>query len=129
MNTPTPEINIEEIMQQIRAQILAQRAAQTGTSSPVSIQGKRLPPEFYEHLYQAGLVYDQIKPHLYVTKIPIPLIGPLIEQIRQKIHELVMFYVGQLAMEQIKMNTHLLKALSLLAEEMERSDEKLRNEA
>lgn len=124
MNTPTPEINIEEIMQQIRTQILAQRAAQTGTTPPISLQGKRLPPEFYEHLYQAGLVYDQIKPNLYVTKIPIPLIGPLLEQLRQKIHELVMFYVGHLAMQQIKMNTHLLQALSLLAEELERTTEK-----
>ncbi len=114
-----PEINVEEIMQQIRAEILAQRAAQRGQSSIVSTGGRRFSPEFYEHLYQAGLVYDQIKPRPFVRQPAVPLIGPLLGWARQKVHELVLFYVNQLAAEQIKMNTHLLHALNRLSQDLE----------
>ena len=117
-----PEINVEEIMQQIRAEILAQRAAQTGQPPPVSTGGRRFSPEFYEHLYQAGLAYDQIKPQIFVRKTPIPLIGPLLAWARQKVHELVLFYVNQLAAEQIKVNTHLLHALNVLSQDLEQEE-------
>lgn len=115
-----PEVNVEEIMQQIRAEILAQRAAQTGQPPVVSVSGRRFSPAFYEHLYQAGLAYDQIKPRIFVSKVPIPLIGPLIEWARRKVHELVLFYLNQMAAEQMKVNTHLLRALSVLGEDLER---------
>lgn len=118
--TSEPEINVEEIMQQIRAEILAQRAAQTGRPAVISTGGRRFSPEFYEHLYQAGLAYDQIKPRPFVRQPPIPLIGPLLAWARQKVHELVLFYVNQLAAEQIKVNTHLLHALNVLSQDLER---------
>ena len=117
-----PEINVEEIMQQIRAEILAQRAAQAGQPPAVSTGGRRFSPEFYEHLYQAGLTYDQIKPQLFVRKAPFPLIGPLLTWARRKIHELVFFYVNQLAAEQIKVKTHLLHALNVLSQDLEREE-------
>ena len=120
--TSEPEINVEEIMQQIRAEILAQRAAQAGRSPIVSAGGRRFSPEFYEHLYQAGLAYDQIKPQIFVRKATTPLIGPLLTWIRQKVHQLVFFYVNQLAAEQIKVNTHLLRALDLLSQELEQAE-------
>ena len=123
MTTSPPDINVEEIMQQIRAEILAQRAAQTGSEPIVSAQGKRFSPEFYEHLYQAGLAYDQIKPPMLVTKINIPIIGTLVEKVRTKLHELVLFYVNQVAVQQIQVNTHLLKALNVLSAELEREAE------
>ncbi len=50
------EIDVEEIMQQIRARILAEQAnlPQYGETL-VDISGKRFSPEFYEHLYRANL--------------------------------------------------------------------------
>ena len=119
----TEEINIEEIMQQIRKQILARKTAVSGNTSPiVNIEGKRLPPEFYEHLYQAGLTYDQVGVQMNLTPITTPLIGSFLQTLRQKIHELVLFYVNQVAANQIRVNTHLLRSLSILSEYLENED-------
>jgi hypothetical protein len=109
-------VDIEQIMQEIRAEILAQR----GLDAAVPTGGKRLPPEFYEHLYQAALGHDQIGVKLHVTPVKIPLIGPLIERLRQAVHQLVLFYVNQLAAEQVQVNRHLLQALRILSEELEK---------
>jgi hypothetical protein len=118
-----PTVDVEAIMQEIRAEILAQRAGGPGADPIVATSGERFSPAFYEHLYQAGLVYDQLKPDLFVSRSRIPLIGPLLERMRQKIHELVLFYVNQVAADQIRMNTHLLRALSVLAEDLEQERE------
>lgn len=118
------EVNIEEIMQQIRSQILARKTAVSGQDTPiVNIEGKRFLPEFYEHLYQAGLTYDQVGVQMNLTPIDVPIIGSLLQKVRYKIHELVIFYVNQAAANQIRVNTHFLRALSLLSEELENSDQ------
>lgn len=120
-NTP---VNIEEIMQEIRQQILAKKDVIRAEGAPVvAISGKRLSPDFYEHLYQANLVYDQIGVKMLVTKANMPLIGPLLEKLRGKLHELVLFYVNKLAAEQIQFNTHILQAVNLLAQEMEKESQ------
>jgi hypothetical protein len=117
------EINIEEIMQQIRGQILTQKTAVSGSQLPnINLDGKNLPPHFYEHLYQAALDYDQVQIQMNLTPIAIPIIGPLLQKIRQKLHELVLFYVNQVAANQIRVNTHLLHALSILSETLEQAD-------
>ncbi len=122
-NTTTP-VNIEEIMQEIRQQILAKKDVIRAEGAPVvAISGKRLSPDFYEHLYQANLVYDQMGVKMLVTKVNIPLIGPLLEKLRGKLHELVLFYVNKLAAEQIQFNTHILQAVNLLAQEMEKESQ------
>lgn len=116
------EIDIEEIMRQLRQQILAEKGiAHNGQA--ISLQGRRFPPEFYEHLYHAGLAYDQISGRMHVTKVPIPIIGRIIEIARTKIHELVLFYVNQLSAEQIKVNHHLLQAISIMSQTMEEDGE------
>ncbi len=116
-----PEINIEEIMQQIRAAIIAQNDATDGTAGvPINVTGKYLSPEFYENLYQARLTYNKVEAKLLVTKSPVPLVGPLIDWLRGKLHELTMFYVNQLAAQQRAVNAYLLQALVEVAEEVER---------
>jgi len=37
-------------------------------------------------------------------------------------HEVVLFYVNKLAADQIKMNTHLLQALDIMAQHLEEDD-------
>lgn len=126
MTEPTsPEpVNIEEIMQQIRQQILAKKDAVRAVGAPVvTLTGERFSPEFYEHLYQANLIYDQIGVKLFVTKSQLPIIGPLVEKIRYKLHELVLFYVNKMAAEQIQFNTHILQAVNLLAQQLEKESE------
>jgi len=118
------EINIEEIMQEIRQQILEKKdMVWSGGSTGVTVGGKRLPVDFYEHLYQATLVHDQIGVRLHVTKTNVPLIGGLLDNVRGKLHELVLFYVNKLAAEQIQFNTHILQAVNLLAQELEKEAE------
>lgn len=119
MTDETP-INIEAIMQQIRREILAQQAAIGTDGRPlVSIEGRRLPPEFYEHLVDAALVHDKIGVRLHVTPVNLPLIGPLLATLRTKLHELVIYYVNQVAERQLEFNRHLLQAVNLLAQQLE----------
>lgn len=116
-------INIDEIMQQIRQQIIAKRAAVSPDGSPgysdIVLTGKRLPPEFYEHLYRARIALDDYAVPVFVSKSTVPIIGGLIDWLRGKFHELVVYYVNQSATRQVSATSHLLRALSLLAEDME----------
>lgn len=116
-------INIEEIMQKIRQEILAKKGAAAGSANPiVPVEGKRFPPEFYEHLYHAGMAYDQIGVKMFVSPVKVPVFGRIVEWLRSKLHELVLYYVNQVAAEQIKVNHHLLQAISILSQELEASE-------
>ncbi len=119
-----PNINIEDIMQEIRQQILAKKDILHQDRTPiVPISGKRLPPDFYEHLYQASLIYDDLAIKIHVTPVNVPLIGRFLEKLRAKLHELTLFYVNKLAAQQIQFNTHILQAVSLLAQELEEENQ------
>ncbi len=120
------EINVEAIMQQIRQQIIAKRAAvgPAAGGREIAVTGKRFPPEFYEHLYQARLALDEVQVPVFVSKSGVPLIGGLIVWLRTKFHELVTYYVNQSAARQVSASEHLLRALSLLGQELEEAEEK-----
>ncbi len=118
-----PQVNIEEIMQQIRQQIIAKRAAvgvgaggSAAGAAPV-VAGKRYPPEFYEHLYQARLALDEVEVPVFVSQSGVPIIGGLLVWLRTKIHELVAYYVNLSAARQASAAEHLLQALSLVGQE------------
>ena len=114
-------VNVEAIMQQIRQQIIAKRAAVgpgAASSGDVVVSGKRFPPEFYEHIYQARLALDEYQVPVFVSKSGVPIIGGLIVWLRTKFHELVTYYVNQSAARQVSATNHLLQALSLAAQEL-----------
>jgi hypothetical protein len=114
------DIDIEQIMQEIRARILAQQSQLPGYAETlVNVSGKRFAPAFYEHLYQANLAHNEVGVDIQVTPVSLPLIGPLIQALRHKLHELILFYVNQVTSQQRKVNGHLLQALSLMAEELD----------
>lgn len=114
------DIDIEEIMQEIRARILAQQSQLPGYAETlVNVSGKRFSPAFYEHLYQANLAHNEVGVDIQVTPISLPLIGPLVQALRHKLHKLVLFYVNQVTSQQREVNAHLLQALSLMAEELD----------
>lgn len=117
---PDDELNIETIMQEIRREILAQRAAGgSDLASQIPLGGRRLPPDFYDHLYQAGLAINDMQIRLHVTRSGIPLLGPLIDRLRQALHQVVLFYVHKAVERQAEVNRHLLHALSSLSEALE----------
>jgi hypothetical protein len=116
----SPNVDIEGIMREVRAEVLAKKSARIKNSPLASgVGGRRFSPAFYDHLYQAGLTFDVSTVELHVTKIPIPIIGSIVEKLRQKFHELVLFYVNKLAAEQAEVNEHLLSAVSILSQELE----------
>jgi len=118
------EVNIEEIMQQIRQQIIAKRAAVGSAGAAPVVTGKRYPPEFYEHLYQARLALDEVAVPVFVSKSGVPIIGGLLVWLRTKIHELVVYYVNLSAARQASAAEHLLQALSLVGQEEPADDER-----
>lgn len=125
-HTEAPEevVNIETIMQQIRQQIIARRAeVDPGGAGDLYVSGQRFSPEVYEHLYLARMALEEYQVPVMVSKSSVPLIGPLIELIRGKLHELVIFYVNQGAARQVAASNHLLKALSMMAQDLEETDE------
>lgn len=119
--TQKPDIDIESLMNSIREQVMAENGPTGPGGEPiVNIRGKYLPEAFYQELYQAAMNYSQLEASLLVGGKNIPLIGPLINKLRHKLDRLVLFYVNQVARNQSRVNMHLLRAVSVLGEEVER---------
>lgn len=113
-------VDIEAIMREIRSEILRQKSVTAEIPSiTTSMSGKRFPPELYEHLYQAALVYDVSGMKLHLAGGSVPIIGSLARRLRQKVHELVLFYVNKLAARQTEFNKHLFSAVSILVASLE----------
>jgi hypothetical protein len=120
-SAPETEINIEEIMQQIRTEIRARRiGGLVEQGAIIASDSRRLPPEFYEHLYQAEQAHHQVQGQLRLSPGGPPLIGPVVQWLRRKFHELVLFYVNESAARQIAVNRHLFQALTILSQEVDR---------
>jgi hypothetical protein len=115
------DINIEEIMQQIRAEIRGRRVGRLAEQGViVADDNLRLPPEFYEHLYQVEEAQHQVSGQLRLSPGGPFLIGPVLQWLRRQFHELVLFYVNESAARQIEVNRHLLQAIAVLSREVER---------
>ena len=109
-------VNIEEIMQEIRQQILSKKRV---GKPMLPVSGERLSPEFYEQLYQASLLQGELGVKLFVSRSEVPILGPMIDKLRGKVHELVLYYVNQAVAQQSEVNDHLLRAITLLSQELE----------
>jgi hypothetical protein len=110
------DVDIEAIMQDIRQQILSQRRVGKGD---LPVAGRRFSPAFYEQLYQVGLMQSEIGVTMQVTKSNVPLVGTLIDKVRAKFHQLMLFYAEQVVAQQLPVNEHLLQAVTLLSQELE----------
>jgi len=112
-------IDVDVVMQQIREYLLARKSQSSSDGAAVPHFNGRFNPMVYEQLYRANLVYDQ----LYITRnvIPsrVPIVGPMLSLLRRKLHELILYYVNQLAQKQITFNLHLLNAVNALVQELE----------
>jgi hypothetical protein len=118
--TEDEHVDVERLMQEIRRQILEKRAS-TGddAAARVPVGGRRFPPDFYEHLYLAGLAYGGLPVEAVVEESRVPLVGPLLTRGKRAAHRLVIFYVNQVAERQVAINRHLLQALSVMSEALE----------
>ena len=112
-------VDVEAVMNDIRRQVFERKLP---SQVNVPLTGKRLPAEFYEHLYEASLIQSQLGVRLYVTKSRVPVLGGLIERMRGMFHRLVIFYINQVAEQQAELNGHLLQALASLSQYLEEEE-------
>lgn len=110
-NKPDPDqaVNIEDIMQDVRDEILS-RSLPGQARRPQA--PRTLPPDFYEHLYRAGLAQSELTIKPPIIKSNTPIIGPLLDRIRQQFHNLAAYYFDHLAYKQSEINHHVLQALN-----------------
>ena len=113
-------VNIEAVMQEIRQQVLERKLP---SQVNIPIEGKHMPPEFYEHLYGASLVQSQLGVKAHVTKSTVPIIAGIIDRLRGMFHQLVIFYINQLAEQQAEVNGQILQALTALSQYLEEQKE------
>lgn len=116
---PAAPVKIEDVMQEVRRTIM-QRQLPGQIQLPEAT--RNLPPEYYEHLARAGLAQTRLEVDLLVTPSRAPLIGPLIDRLRRKVHELVLFYINRFAANQARVNNHMLQALTVLGDLTVESD-------
>jgi hypothetical protein len=113
------EISVEEIMRQIKAHIAQQKVKMLGTD--MKFEGK-FSQALYDELTEAMQENENPYVELQVTSTPIPVLGRLIDRLRRSLHELVLFYTNQSIGQQVALNKHLLTALAVLVQDLERSE-------
>jgi len=105
------KVDIEAIMRQIRQHLAQARGVQIASigERPQSVMLDR---EVYDDLYEANQEFDKGHVTPYLTPTHIPLIGGLWQQLRLRLHSLVVFYVDRAVEAQIRFNAHTIHVLN-----------------
>ncbi len=113
-------VDVEAVMRQIRQYLVARnRELPAGASGAALHIDGPLEPDIYEHIYLASTLHNRLYVPSSVVRSQAPLIGPLLNFLRGKLHELTLYYVNQLAEKQDSFNAHVLAALNGLTDEVE----------
>jgi hypothetical protein len=134
-----PEIDPAQIMAQIRERI-QRRREELGypqiefppfgaTAYPDEPEGKDFDRDLYYHLRKANDLYYQIGTELSLAPSPatrFPILGRLWRHIRQEAHNLVLYYVGKLARQQLAVNRHMVSVLNQLTAQTQEQQHELR---
>jgi len=78
--------------------------------------------DLYYHLRKANDLYYQVGVEPALAPSPatrLPILGRLWSQIRQEAHNLVLFYVGRLARQQLAINRHTVSTLNRMAVQLQ----------
>ncbi len=105
-------VDIENVMQEVRREILGRRLPGQAALPDAAA----LPREYYEHLFRAGLAQSRQDVSVTVAPSRTPLVGPLIDRLRLKFHELIVYYMNLFVENQSKVNAHMLSALGMLGQ-------------
>jgi hypothetical protein len=116
------EIDVEEIMRKIKAHIAQRRLMEEGGQAVTPHLQGRFAQALYDELSEAIQEKDKAYATLQVTRSPLPVVGWIVDTLRRKVHELVVFYINQGAARQIAFNDHIVRAFSALIEELEHSE-------
>jgi hypothetical protein len=132
----TPDLDAEEIMQQIRARIRARRAEFTAKDLDFEAYADGLYPlprdavfsrDLYEAIRYVGVGYDKTNVPPALTETQLPLIGGLVQRLRASLHTLVLFYVNRLAAQQVHFNEQVARALAAMVRDLETEARDLRD--
>ena len=139
-----PEIDAEEIMEQVQARVQKRRAElgqarqdfPTFGAAAMPSRPKDIPVDanLYYYLKLANKSYNQFEtgPDVQISPATrIPILGRFWSLIRRQAHELVLFYVNRNVEHQVAVNQQLVSALNLLTsslEEQQRITRELREE-
>lgn len=114
------EIDVEEIMRQIRAHIARRRLMGDEEDwGPAPRFQRHFSQTLYDELFEAIRESDKTYATLHITQSSLPIVGRIVDVLRRKVHELVVFYVNQKATRQTAFNNHIARAFSALVEELE----------
>jgi hypothetical protein len=135
-----PEIDPDQIMEQIRARILRRREElgrprETfpvfgAAAYPGEPEGEDYDEDLYYHLRKANDVYYQIGVEPSLSPSPatrLPIVGRLWKQIRQEAHNLVLFYLGKMTQRQVAVNRHLVSTINRLAVRLQEQQQEIRS--
>jgi hypothetical protein len=119
-----PEIDVTEIMQEIRERIAnrEEEGLLEDVDFPSFLRGDDIEvtsSEFFEqemryNLEQANLAYDKVWVSLHLVSRPVPLVGRVWLDVRRQFHQLVVFYVNMLAGKQVAVNEYVVRTLNHL---------------
>ncbi|MDA8217161.1 MAG: hypothetical protein M0Z94_06025 [Dehalococcoidales bacterium] len=119
-----PEVDVAAIMQQIRQGLAARQdmyeadvffPSFKGGDSPTAT-GEQLGTEFSYELEEALRSHDRAWVSLQVAPTRIPLIGGPLSHLKYMLHNLIVFYVNQLAAKQVSFNAHSVNAVRALSQ-------------
>lgn len=117
--TADAAVDIENVMQEVRREILGRRLpGQAALPEPTAA----LPRAYYEHLFRAGLAQSRLDVAVTVAPSRAPLVGPLVDRLRLKFHELIVYYMNLFVENQSKVNAHMLQALGMLGQPVSDTD-------
>jgi FkbM family methyltransferase len=117
--TAPAAVDIENVMQEVRREILGRRLpGQVALPDTTAA----LPRAYYEHLFRAGLAQSRLDVSVQVAPSRTPLVGPLIDRLRLKFHELIVYYMNLFVENQSKVNAHMLQALGMLGQPVSETD-------
>jgi hypothetical protein len=113
-------VDVDVVLKQIREYILT-RNLETAASEndPTPHLAGPLDMTLYKHLDHANVLHNQLAIAPRVVPVTTPIIGQLLTSIRSKFHELMLFYVNQLAQKQNTFNAHVVGVLNGLVREVE----------
>lgn len=110
------EIDVEEIIRQIRAHIASDdgeyRAQSHGNSDSGLLPDVMIPIEAARRAQGESFVTVDFR------KSRLPILGRVIDALRQATHQLVAYYVNRSATQQALFNKHVVEALSAIAKEI-----------
>ena len=112
------EVNVQDIMHQIKDHLIRQRLAGTEFEGPFS-GGRLFDLTVYDELAAVTRHSEQAYFAPIIRKSRLPVVGWFLNAFRRKMHELIVFYINQSVLGQAAFNLHVGQFLSMLVKELD----------